>query len=320
MAALTLSPRRRTNAAASRTSAGAFRFGVATRSAILVLAGLYFVVPLVASGRYAIEGAHGTYTLSAVTALVHDSALWSSLVLSVEIALGAAALTLVLLTPTSVWVNLRMPKLRRTMESLTLLPLVVPVVVVVLGIYGAFPTTFVGSPVLLAFEYVVLAMPYSYRAIDSGVQALELHTLVDASRTLGASWPSTFRRVLVPNLRTSLVAAAFITIAYSLGEFAMASLLSFTTFPVQLYQIGTDQIDEATAVSVFALLVTWGLLLGLSLLGGRRKAARRGDPVVASEPPVAGGIGADLVAEVESVLGHGDPGRPGIDHRPGSST
>jgi putative spermidine/putrescine transport system permease protein len=312
MAALTLSPRGRSRPTATSTRVPAFRFGVVTRTVILVVAALYFVVPLVASGRYALEGAHGTYTLSAVTALFHDSALWSSLLLSVEIALGAGLLTLVLLTPTSVWVNLRMAKLRRLMESLTLLPLVVPVVVVVLGIYGAFPTTVVSSPVLLAFEYVVLAMPYSYRAIDSGVQALELHTLVDASRTLGASWPSTFRRVLVPNLRTSLVAAAFITIAYSLGEFAMASLLSFTTFPVQLYQIGTDQIDEATAVSVFALLVTWGLLLGLSLFAGRRTRARRADADVPADPPFAAGVGAELVAEVESVLGHGDPGRPGI--------
>lgn len=320
MAALTLSPRGRARATGASSRIPAFRLGVVTRSVILVVAALYFVVPLVASGRYALEGAHGTYTLSAVTALFHDSALWSSLLLSVEIALGAGLLTLVLLTPTSVWVNLRMPKLRRLMESLTLLPLVVPVVVVVLGIYGAFPTTVVGSPVLLVFEYVVLAMPYSYRAIDTGVQALELHTLVDASRTLGASWPSTFRRVLVPNLRTSLVAAAFITIAYSLGEFAMASLLSFTTFPVQLYQIGTDQIDEATAVSVFALLVTWGLLLGLSLLGGRRRAVRGSGAPGPADPPPSDGVGADLVAEVESVLGHGDPGVPGISHLRGGGT
>ena len=289
-----------------------FHLGRAARTSILALAGAYFLVPLLASARYALEGPHGSYTLAAVTALLHDSVLLPSLVTSLEIALGAAAITLALLTPTSVWVNLRVPGLRRSMEGLTLVPLVVPVVVVVLGIYGAFPSELVASPVLLAFEYVVLAMPYSYRAIDGGVQSLDLHTLVDAGRSLGGSWAQVFCRVLVPNLRSSLLGAAFITVAYSLGEFAMANLLSFTTFPTELYQIGTEQVSEATAVSVFALLLTFGVLLALSVLGkrSRRTSGVAGRPV---EDPLAG-VAADLAAEVEAVLGRADPGRPGIVH------
>ncbi|HUY30646.1 MAG TPA: ABC transporter permease subunit [Acidimicrobiales bacterium] len=298
--------------ATARAHPGAeFRLGAVARTGVLVVAALYFLVPLLASARYALEGAHGSYTLSSVTALFHDSVLLQSLVTSVEISLGAAAITLALLTPTSVWVNLRMPRWRRAMESITLLPLVVPVVVVVLGIYGAFPTGIVASPVLLALEYVVLAMPYSYRAIDGGVQALDLHTLVDASRSLGAGWAQVFRRVLVPNLRSSLLSAAFITVAYSLGEFAMANLLSFTTFPTELFQIGTEQVGEATAVSVFALVLTFGVLLALSLFGGRgrRRAVRTGLPAGQAD-----GVVAELAAEVDAVLGHADPGRPGIVH------
>ncbi len=290
MAALTISQGAGASGARrSRSAASAgFRFGAPLRALVLVLTGLYFLVPLLASGRFALEGARGTWTLSAVTALVHDGSLWGSLALSVEIALGAAAISVVLFTPTSVWVNLRLPRLRRVMEGLTLVPLVVPVVVIVLGLYGAFPPVFVASPAMLALEYVVLAMPYSYRAIDSGVQSLDLHTLTDAGRTLGGGWSKVFLRVLLPNLRTALLSAALITIAYSLGEFAMASLLSFTTFPVELFQIGTEQIDEATAVSVFALVLVFLLLVALSVLGGRRRAARgsvaAGDVGVADEP------------------------------------
>ncbi len=291
MAALTI--RRRAGASgagpARRATAAGFRFGLPLRGAVLALSALYFLVPLLASGRFALEGARGTWTLSAVRALAHDGALWSSLLLSVEIALGAAAITLALLSPTSVWVNLRLPRLRRLLEGLTLVPLVVPVVVVVLGLYGAFPPAFVTSPALLALEYVVLAMPYSYRVIDGAVQSLDLHTLTDAGRTLGGGWVQTFFRVLLPQLRTSLMSAAFITIAYCLGEFAMASLLGFTTFPVQLFQIGTEQIDEATAVSVFALLLVFLLLATLSQLGGKRRVARgsivAGGDGTAAEPP-----------------------------------
>lgn len=310
MAALTVAPG--SSSGSRGASAAAFQFGRVARSAVLALTGLYFVVPLAASARYALQGVGGTWTLAAVTALFHDGALWDALETSTEVAAGAAVVTLLLLTPTSVSVSLWMPKMRTWMEALTLLPLVVPVVVVVLGIYGAFPSFLIATPALLALEYVVLAMPYSYRAIDGGVQALDLHTLVDAGRSLGAGWPQVFRRLLLPNLRGSLLAAAFITIAYSLGEFAMANLLTFDTFPVQLFQIGTEQVDEATAVSVFALVLTFALLLVLSALGGRKKRARQ---VAGAAAPVgAPGMSVGLAAEVDAAIGTIDPGRPGIQH------
>ncbi len=93
------------------------------------------------------------------------------------------------------------------METLSLLPLATPAVVLVLGIFAAFrglPQIIIGTPAILALEYVVLAMPYSYRVIDAGVQAIDVHTLVDASRSLGASWPQVLLRVLMPNLQGAI--------------------------------------------------------------------------------------------------------------------
>ena len=75
-------------------------------------------------------------------------------------------------------------------------------------------------------------MPFAYRAIDAGLRAIDLKTLVEASNSLGAGWITTLFRVVLPNLRTALLSATVLTVALVLGEFTMASLALFVTFPV----------------------------------------------------------------------------------------
>ncbi len=290
--------RRRQRAAAPRT---AFRVGRTTRWVVLVLTGLYFLVPIVASGRYAFEGNGGAFSLASLGLVARDTALWDGVVTSLEISAGTALITLLLLVPTSIWINLRLPSWRRTMENLTLLPLVVPAVVLVLGILTSFrnlPGLLLGTPVILALEYVVLALPYTYRAIDSGVRAIDLHTLVEASRSLGAGWVQCFRLVLLPNLRGSIFAAAFLSVGFCLGEFAIANLLTFNTFPTRLYEVGTEYATEAVTVSVLGLVVTWAVLLGISALGGRgpRRRGAAGLPLL-SDPAASGEARAAAVAD-----------------------
>ena len=184
-------------------------------------------------------------------------------------------ITLVLLVPTVILVNLRLPRWRAVLDAVSLLPLGVPAVVVVLGVLGVYrnlPDIITGTPVILALVYVILAMPYSYRAIDSGVRSLDLHTLVDASRSMGAGWGKLFSRVLLPNMRSGILAAAFLTVALSLGEYAIASIMGFMTFPVWLVSVEGNNPYVAVALSIAALLVTWILLVALALVGsGRRR-------------------------------------------------
>ena len=80
--------------------------------------------------------------------------------------------------------------------------------------------------------YVILAMPFTYRAFDTGVRAIDLRTLVDASRSLGASWFSTLTRVILPNVETAVLGAVFLTVALCLGEVVIATILLYVTLPV----------------------------------------------------------------------------------------
>ncbi len=58
---------------------------------------------------------------------------------------------------------------------------------------------------------------------------------------MGAGWRTLFSRVLFPNMRSGILAAAFLTLALSLGEYAIASLIlpSTPTFPVFLASVVT---------------------------------------------------------------------------------
>lgn len=258
----------------------------------MTILGFYVLVPVAASIQFTLEdGYRGKLSLSAYSQAIHEPGLGASLLTSTKVALGAMAITLVLLVPTVIFVNLRYPKIRTVLDAISLLPLGVPSVVIVLGVLGAyrnFPQWITTTPVILALVYVVLALPYSYRAIDAGVRAIDLHTLVDAGRAMGAGWRKLFFRVLLPNLRSGILAAAFLTVALSLGEYAIASIMGFSTFPVWLVSVEGSNPFVAVALSITALLFTWIILVVLALAGAGRRVRRA---------PI---LGVELIDEIEN--------------------
>jgi putative spermidine/putrescine transport system permease protein len=68
-------------------------------------------------------------------------------------------------------------------------------------------------------------------------------------------------RVVLPNLRAALLSATILTVALVLGEFTMASLDQYQTFPVWIVNFEQDDAHVSTAVSLLALVGTWLLLL-----------------------------------------------------------
>ena len=177
---------------------------------------------------------------------------------------------LVLMVPTSVYVHLRLPGLRRFFDSITIVPIVIPPIVLIIGVLQVAPTFLKSTPYLLALEYGILAMPFVYRSLDAGLRAIDLKTLVEASRSLGGRWGSTLWRVVVPNLRSGLLSAVVLTVALVLGEFTMASLDLFQTLPVWIYNFAQDDGSVSTAVSLLALVLTWVVLMAISALDLRR--------------------------------------------------
>jgi putative spermidine/putrescine transport system permease protein len=264
---------------------GRRRRGGSWRYAVLLVLGLYFLVPIAASVWFTVrspDGVTAEHYVEIPTAEGFAEAFGRSVLLAVLTVLIALAL----MVPTVVLVQLRLPRLRTTVELLTLLPLVLPPIALVVGVRSVLewaPDYFLNTPLAEAFfalqepslpwilvlVYVVLALPFVYRALDSGVRGSDLKTLTEAARNLGASWPRVLFSVVLPVLRTSVLNASFITFALVLGEFTVANILGFVTFPTWILQISGSQPQLSVAVSVLSLLVTWMLLLLISALDRR---------------------------------------------------
>jgi putative spermidine/putrescine transport system permease protein len=237
------------------------------RWAILLVAGAYFLIPLYAALKFA--------GLKAFTQVTTYPQFGSAFLLSLRLAVIATVLTLVLMVPTTVFVHLRLPRIRRLMEAITILPIVIPPIVLIIGVLKVAPGFLISTPNLLGLEYVILAMPFAYRSLDAGMRSFDAKTLVEASNSLGAGWPTTLWRVVIPNLRTAMLSATVLTVALVLGEYTMASLDNFQTFPVWIVNFEQNSGPVAEAASLLALFVTWILLMLIVTLGSR-SARKRG--------------------------------------------
>ncbi|WP_456566753.1 ABC transporter permease [Blastococcus sp. SYSU D00695] len=259
------------------------------RRLVLALLGLYFVVPLGASIWYTIrDRREGGVTLEPYTRIPGAEGFAETFGRSLVLAALTVLVVLVLVVPLVVLVDLRLPRLRTTVEVITLLPLVLPPIALVVGVRSVLawaPDYFLGTPLaefvfalqepelpwILVLVYVVLALPFVYRALDAGVRGAGLRTLTEAARNLGASWPRVMLWVVLPALRTSLLNAAFLAVALVLGEFTVANILGFETFPTWIVKASGAEPQLSVAVSVLSLLLTWALLLLISALDRRRR-------------------------------------------------
>ena len=259
------------------------------RIVVLVACGLFFVVPLLAmldfSTRiYTSDGRTG----AAWKLLVTDPLLRGSIVTSLILSLLTVVAMLVLLVPTMIWVRLRVPVMARTIEFLCLLPLTVPPLVIIVGLKNVtlwLNYLFGRTPIWLALLYVVLVLPYAYRALDAGLSAIDVNTLAEAARSLGAGWVTVILKIIVPNIKTALISASFISIALVLGEYTFASLLNFDTLQKVIAQQGKANAQESVAASLAAILFAALLLIVLSFVsGGRRGKQAVADTAVAAVP------------------------------------
>jgi putative spermidine/putrescine transport system permease protein len=245
----------------------------------LVLAAAYFLIPLVGTLLFSLNRIQtgACCSVHAYGTILHDGAFWHSLRVSFILALETIAISLVLFVPTVYLVHLKLPRLRPVLAFLALIPFVVPPIVMVVGLlnfYKGAPSWFYAQPWgFLTAAYVILAFPYMFFSLDAGFRAIDVHTLTEASQSLGASWLVTLGRVILPNIRAAALAGSFLALAIVMGEFTIASLAAFHTFPTYIQGIQESEAYPAAAVSLLSFGITWVAMLSL-LLVGRKRGAR----------------------------------------------
>jgi putative spermidine/putrescine transport system permease protein len=261
---------RRGMQASRRRRLNAFRY------LIFTLFGLFFALPLAAMVRFSLEGTKlGTWSVSAWTQIVSYPNLLGAIEITLELAVLTCAVIGVLVVPTLIWIRLRVQWISRTVEFLCLLPLTIPAIVLVVGlapIYNRIRAHISLSALQLFWAYAILALPYAYRALIAGLDAIDTKTLSEAARSLGASWFTVIWRVVVPNMWQAVLNAMILTSALVLGEFTVALLLLYTNLQTSLYYISRETVNAGVlfSTSAAALLFAFVLLMILSLAGRRR--------------------------------------------------
>ena len=241
---------------------------------VLLLGAAYFIVPLIATLEVSLRAKP---QFAAYSNSFSDTRFLGSLTYSFVVGLITVALSISLVVPTAYWVRLRAPHLRPVVEFITLLPFVIPPVVLVFGLIRAysrpplpFTNTDLGSSALLVLAYVALSLPYMYRSVDAGLRAIDIRTLTEAAQSLGSGWLTIIARIILPNLRVALLSGAFLSLAIVIGEFTIASYLARPAFGPYLQLLGANRAYEPAAVTLISFGLTWLAMIAIALLGRGR--------------------------------------------------
>lgn len=243
------------------------------------LASVYFLLPLVGTLEFSLRARRGVYSFDAYRNVLDDPQFQQTLAYSLILSIATVVLGVLIVAPTAFWVRLKMPRLRPVVEFITLLPLVIPPIVIVFGYIRLFNTSSVlpltgsarGTDFLLTAGYATLSLPYMYRAIDTGLRAIDIRTLTEAAQSLGAGWVTVLARVILPNIMVAILSGAFLTFAIVIGEYVLAALLNRPAFGPYMVWMGSNRAYEPAALAVIAFGLTWAAMGVIQLLARRTR-------------------------------------------------
>ena len=234
---------------------------------VFLVVSLYFLIPLGATFYWSLRGKKDVLSFEAYRKLFADTNFLPAFSESIINAVATIFLSLLIVVPTAYWVTLRLPRLRPVVEFITLLPFVIPAIVLVFGLirlYSRPPllltATYDSSRILLICAYVALSFPYMFRSVDNGMRAIDVRTLTEAAQSLGADWPTILSKVIFPNLRVALLSGALLTFAIVIGELTVALYMAQHTLGPYMANLTRSKVYEPSAMAIVAFAITWAAM------------------------------------------------------------
>lgn len=256
-----------------------------------VVGAAYFILPLYATLDFSLRMERGVIGFKAYASAFADPGFLRSFGYSLFLALLTIVVSILLVVPTAYWIRLRLPQARRIVEFITLMPFVVPAIILVFGLIriysapvkipftstvliGSLTTSPYGTVILIVAGYMILGLPYMYRSVDTGMRTVDVRTLTEAAQSLGANWSTIMLRIILPNVRSALLSGALLTFAIVVGEVVLASYLGVPAFGPYLFLLGQHRAFEPAALTFVTFLLTW-IAMGLIQLitGGQGQVA-----------------------------------------------
>ncbi|MFL5628805.1 MAG: ABC transporter permease [Ktedonobacteraceae bacterium] len=259
------------------------KFSLGLDKIFLLLVMLYLIIPLATTLAFGLSNGK-TLDFSTYPRIFTDHDFTDTLTRSLGISLTATVLSILLVTPTAYWVQMRLPRVRPVMDFLALVPFAVPAIIMALGlaeVYGT-PNTLVSilsfglvpllsnppfnilnTAPLLVCAYVIISLPFVYRPIDNNLRAINTRVLTEAAYSLGSGWWRTFLTIILPNILPGVISAALLTFSTAMGEFTLASLFSIYTFPIYLNVTGQNDAHKAASLAILSFMLTLICVLGI---------------------------------------------------------
>ncbi len=232
-----------------------------------ILGLLYLFGPLYGTLDFSLHMIKGQYSFEAYRIVLADPQFLESFRYSAIMGVITIIVSILIFLPTVYWIHLRLPQVRPVVDIITLLPFMVPVIVYVFGLIRTFSRppflltlTSTGTDILIGAGYVILAMPYMYRAIDIGMRSIDVRTLTEAAQSLGASGFQVLINVIMPNLRIALLSGALISFALVIGELILGDFLVRPALGPYMVQMGKDHAYEPAALAMLSYALTWACL------------------------------------------------------------
>lgn len=242
---------------------------------------LYFFVPLYGTLDFSLRMKKGVLSLLAYQDVLSDPQFLASFRYSATMGIVTVIVSILIFLPTVYWMYWKLPKARPVVELITILPFIVPVIVYVFGLIRTFsrpPLSLTATPfktdILITAGYVILSMPYMYRAIDIGMRSIDVRTLTEAAQSLGSNWLQILFDVILPNLRLALLSGALICFATVIGELILGDFLVRPALGPYMVEVGRDQAYQPAAMAMLSWGLTW-VCLGLIQYFGRGRASQQ---------------------------------------------
>ena len=213
---------------------------------------------------------------------------WQPLILTFQLAFTTTVILLILSIPLAYWLAYSKSRLKPVIETLVSMPLVLPPTV--LGFYllvafspsnafGNWLDQWLGLRLIFSFEGLVFAsiiysLPFMVHPIQSGLATLS-SSLKEAAYVLGKSRTTTLLKVLLPNIKPSLLTGIVLAFAHTIGEFGVVLMIG-GNIPGQTKVASIAIYDEveslnygaANAYSLILFALTFAILLVVYLVNG----------------------------------------------------
>lgn len=220
----------------------------------------------------------------------------TALLLTFRLALVTTVILLLVAVPLAYWLAFTRSRFKTVVQAVCALPIVLPPTVlgfyllVALGPRTAFGrgiTHLLGHPLAFSFSglvvgSVIYSFPFAVQPLAAGFAAVD-RSMLDAAATLGSGRLDRILRVILPLSRSSLLTAAVLSFAHTVGEFGVVLMIggnlpgATQTLSIAIYdQVQDFQYAQANRTALFLLAIC---LVALTLLYSQRSTRGRNDLV-----------------------------------------